>query len=298
MKWAVVTLTALGLAAALCAAILVVALQKNSVRQSSTVPAGSATVLVSTEDLPAMSVVRAQDVSSQTMTTDNAPAQYFSNSAQVVGHILALPMVSGQAFSPQTLVSPGAGPDLAAAIPYGRRAVSISITNYAALQGLLYPGCHVDVMLTFTPSASAGAASASLISATVLEDVEVLAIDNNTVNTPPPTPEAKASESQVGNPRITLLLDTKQAQMLHLAANAGVLSLALRNPLDNQETNSQIVTLSQLTQPDYIPPALPNPFPNSGAASGNSVQQWNVQIIRGDQTNVQSFPASDTQPSQ
>ncbi|HTV49420.1 MAG TPA: Flp pilus assembly protein CpaB [Phycisphaerae bacterium] len=302
MKWAVLVMTVLGLMAAMCAAILVAFLSHPSAGRSSST--GPVTVLMINRNLPAMSVVQGSDVTSQTMSSDKAPANFMTNSVQVVGRVLAVPMVAGEAFSPAVFAGQGAGADLAAAIPYGDRAEGIDVTNYGALEGMLYPGCAVDVEVTLTPPQS-GTQSSMPISATILQNVEVLAINNSTITSSEAgnsTDNNNADDS--GTRRVILLVDSRQAKILRLAATVGTLSLAMRNPLDTSASNAETITLNELTADNYMDnlynsatPSTPQNSQMSTTAPVNTEGAvWNVEVIRGSQSQEEVFPLTEVHP--
>ena len=314
MKWAVIVMTALGVVAAICAAILVAVVFHPRGAPRNAGPPPQVAVLIAAKNLPAMAVVQAADVRAKMMVASQAPGHYLSNSVQVVGRVLAVAMVKGEAFSSKVFASQGVGANLAAAIPFSRRAVGVAITNYAALQGMLYPGCAVDVLLTLTPPAAGSRAGAALpIATTVLQNVEVLAIDNSTVDSPPAVKAGSGGNSGAGgSQRVSLLVSPRQAEILRLAANAGSLSLALRNPLDTKLAHTPTLTLKAVTPDHYLrnlyrpktslamlAAALPPPPAVAAAAvtpKPATPPQWKMQVIRGPQSQVESFPLSEVRP--
>ena len=69
-----------------------------------------------------------------------------ANASQVVGRAVIKPMVAGQPFTRTSFVPEGTGPHLAAILQPGMRAVTVQVSEYAGLEGILYPGSVVDVL--------------------------------------------------------------------------------------------------------------------------------------------------------
>jgi pilus assembly protein CpaB len=166
---------------------------------------------------------------------------------QVVGRVAIAAMVQGEFVMNSKLTSSRASGGIAALIPAGMRAKSISAVSPAdRVSGLLDVGDRVDVLLTRSaPGLSRGMVG---VAETLLQNIEVLAIDRvfeskNTKSTvsPPSRNEPKSSS-------ITLLVTPEQASLLSLAQREGVLSFSLRNPEDEMviEGNDSANRLQQL----------------------------------------------------
>src|SRR5262245_30891564 len=149
MKWAIAGLTVLGIAAAACAALLVSALRAGSFmpQRSAKDLDGDVQVIYAKAALDAMTVVDGDMVASKTVKRSEAPQKSISDPVQVVGRVLTVAMLPGQAFTTDAFAADRSA-SLAAAVGKGKRAVGISVTDYAGLEGLLYPGSVVDVFLT------------------------------------------------------------------------------------------------------------------------------------------------------
>ena len=174
-----------------------------------------------------------------------------TNPVQAIGKMLSVPVKRGQSLSRRNLVPEGTGKELAVrAIENGMRAVSISLMDYAALQGLLYPGSLVDVMASFRGTSNSGTRR-DAFSLTLLQGVQVLAVEDQTVVSSPKEKEEGAKggrESRAGSKKflVTLKVDPEEAQALQLAMQYGVLSLSLRNPLDRTPVGRPRIQLRDL----------------------------------------------------
>jgi pilus assembly protein CpaB len=287
MKWAVMGLCLLGSIAAASAALLVNALRVPNV-PTGMAAAREITVLFAKKALPPMTVIESGFVELKTMAADKAPPQSISSAVDVVGKVLTRPILEGQHFTAAYFTDPGSAQQLAAVIPNGKRAVGISVTNYAGLDGLLYPGSMVDVMVSLKPGDGAEGVRRDAFTTTLLENIQVLAIAQQTVVSP-----AKAiSQIEVGRVNeshcVTLLVDSKQAKALQLAMEQGTLSLALRNPLDMANADREAFWAQSLTGNGIQRAAAPTALPEVKPAAEQP--RWDMVIMRGNAMETKSFP--------
>lgn len=309
MKLSVVGLLVIGLIAALAAALLVglVSVPQGGPRSQGPV---EIQILVAARDLPAMSVIDAADVKSVSVPREKVPAKAATSPVEIIGKVLAVPLVADQPFVSGHFATEGGGPQLAAALATGKRAVAISLSDHAGLDGVLYPGSVVDVLCTLRSSNRATA-----LSSTVLERVQVLAIERLSVVA---KESAKGDEAakQHGARRVTLLVTDKQAKILQLAMNAGTVSLAMRNPLDSRPADRLPVSLAEVLGAERrwgasllssLVSGLSKAAPQTAVASQASPATrpetapaakveapleptWQVRVVRGAAVEVQQFP--------
>lgn len=131
------------------------------------------------------------------------------------------------------LSAPGQYATFSALIGNGMTAVTIRVDDVMGVAGLVQPEDHVNVLLTQNPGAARGP-KGEAYSATLLQNVRVLAIDQNIDR----SRQAKPARA------VTLEVDPEQAQKLTLAASVGQLSLALRKA---GSTGSAEVRRSEIT---------------------------------------------------
>jgi pilus assembly protein CpaB len=241
MKLSIVGLLVLGLFAALSAAVLMALLtvRKNG---SEIVVEPEVTVLVATRDIAPNTLIDGAAVAEQKVPRAKVPEQALSASVQAIGKVTALPVLKGQAFRRDVFVTEGSGPQLAASFPPGKRAVAISLSDAAGLDGVLYPGSVVDIILTV----KSGMANEPGRSRTVLEAVPVLAIERQTVIAKDAEKQDGGSGKNSNSRRVTLLVNSTQAAVVQLAMNEGTLSLAMRNPLDKNVADRNQIDLQQI----------------------------------------------------
>jgi pilus assembly protein CpaB len=328
MKWAITGLTVLGIAAAACAALLVSALRAGSfsTQRGTKDLEGDVQVIYANVALDSMTVVDGSMVASKSVKRSEAPPKSIADPVQVVGRVLTVAMLPGQAFTGECFATDRSA-SLAAAVGKGKRAVGISVTDYAGLEGLLYPGSVVDVFLTLKseqPSMSViqgKSAQRGALTATLLERVQVLAVEAKSVvsgsaeTVGTDTAATDALQRPGRSRRVTLLVDTKQAKALQLGMEQGTLSLALRNPLDTGNADRDQVSLRSILglkdEPiDKGPSAWDRmlaaavsasaqmaknaPRPQQKAvdpfAAPAAPKKWETTVIRGDKSQTYTFP--------
>jgi pilus assembly protein CpaB len=146
-------------------------------------------------------------------------------------------------------LAPKGSRGLAAFVPNGKRAFTIQTPNIATgVAGFILPGNKVDVLLTVddlgaivpagVPAIGGGSSNAS--TTTLLQNVEILAVDQKTAAPIENKMDAKELRS------VTLLVTPQQANELGLAQNKGKLHLALRNLDDSQDAYTRPTTLADL----------------------------------------------------
>jgi pilus assembly protein CpaB len=323
MKWSVLGLLTLGLVAAFCAALLMLMGPLANAPQAEPAAPRDVTVMVAARDLPAMTVVESDAVIAKTIPADEAPAETLRDPVHVVGKVLMLPMVKGQAFSKKSFPVEGDGLHLATALPPGKRAVSVSLRNHAGLEGLLYPGAQVDVLASFQLPAG-GELEGKAISTTLLQGVQVLAVHSESIVSASQDEATRVRPATRMNQNImvTLLLDSRQAEAMQLATEHGTVSLALRNPLDSASEQAEATLLVEgrlaklaealsanvrrgettVVQPGqyattYSPPGIPGSAPGAPRSTPHaSPAHWDVTILRGSQTEVRSFQIGEEAP--
>ena len=285
MKWLTVGLIGLGTVAASGAAVLVASIQGGSG------PGDQAPrevhVLVATRDLGPMSVLSQEDVVTRSLTGGVAPAESFQDPLQVIGKVLTSSLKAGAPFTAKSFVNDGSAARLAAALPEGRRAVTINLSDPLGSEYLLYPGCLVDVLATMRFMLGQ---VEQPVTVTLLQGVSVLAVGSRTIVSVAPEVAEPVQAPRDGNrPAVTLLLDGRQAEALKLAMEEGRVSLVLRNPTDVARQAAAGTDLASLStglsrapqappsededgdeHEEYAPPA-PNPLKRT----------WDTVVLRG-----------------
>lgn len=196
---------------------------------------------------------------------------------EVVGRIATTSLLEGEFVLTQKVVKAGSrGSGIASLIPSGLRAYSIQATNSAnRVSGLLQSGDRVDVMLT--RGGQSGQRESSAKSESLIQNVEVLAIDKNIEQaTNKSSTSSTSSKPEAKTSTVTLLVTPKQASILGLGQKQGILSLALRNPEDTTITeDTEVSELELMDQTDLL----------SAAKSPDGIDQGSDEATTAETTN-------------
>jgi pilus assembly protein CpaB len=223
----------------------------------------------------------------------DVPKSAITDEKQALDRPLLFPVGANEALTTYKIGGTAGVEGLPASIDVGMRAISVPINDSSGVSGLILPRAHVDVLFTRPGSAN------EAVTATILEDVVVLAIGRNTevanVNAANNSQNTNRTQAQSA----TLLVTPEQAQKVELAKNQGKISLALRNPLDRTVAADSKPTTSQALYPVSKPPALkaapkvdppkpvaPDPPPPPPPPPPKKI----VDVFRGDKHSQESFP--------
>lgn len=148
--------------------------------------------------------------------------------ADYVGSVVREPILAGEPIILRKIVRAGDSGYMAAYLEPGMRAMAIRVTVETAAGGFILPGDRVDVVLTReTTLGNIGATEgdrSKFTSATVMQNIKVLAIDQST--------RAGDDEQTVIGATATLEVSPGDAEALALAKSEGELSLILRSYAD------------------------------------------------------------------
>lgn len=147
--------------------------------------------------------------------------------ADYIGAVVREPILAGEPIVGRKIVRAGDSGYMAAYLEPGMRAMAIRVTVETAAGGFILPGDRVDVLLTREvklPTGTAGGETSKFVSATVMRNVKVLAIDQNT--------RAAENEQAVVGATATMEVSGRDAEVLALAKSEGDLSLVLRSYAD------------------------------------------------------------------
>lgn len=158
--------------------------------------------------------------------------------ADFVGAVVREPILAGEPIVSRKIVRAGEGGFMAAYLEPGMRAMAIRVTVETAAGGFILPGDRVDLVLTReTNLGNIGATDAEkskFSSATVLQNIKVLAIDQTT--------RAADDANTVVGATATLELGPRDAEALAAARAEGELSLVLRSYADVMGPSGRVVT--------------------------------------------------------
>ena len=164
----------------------------------------------------------------------NAPLDgAFHKVEDVTGRVAMYPIAVKEPIRDGLLAAPGATVGLTAKIPDGMRAVAVVTNELNNVSGFLFPGSHVDVLVSFHPDNGKEA-----MTTTVLQNVEVLSTGEKLQ----PDPNGKPQNVKV----VTVLLTPDDSQKLLLASNQGTVQFVLRNASDQAQPPTRPVDMRDL----------------------------------------------------
>jgi pilus assembly protein CpaB len=244
-------LTSLGVAVFVC-------LRALPQRPASDGAAPTDEVLVATTVLASGTLLRRKDIAWQSnpgkihpdqierspAATNNANSDLTQQAgSEVYGAALRIGVRAGEPIPRSAIAKPGDRDFLQVVLSPGARAIAIPVATSGASTGLLYPGDHVDVILTQTFKNDPPLTRRS-VSETVVESLRVLSVDPG---------DAKSPAAANGFGRSVILEVTpEQAEKINVATELGKLSLTLRS---SSATASVVSTTKpQVARTDSVKP--------------------------------------------
>lgn len=210
------------------------------------------------------------------LTTVEWPASHplngaFTKAADLTGRALIYPVAGSQPLMQEYLAAPGSVIGLTTKIPEGMRATSVKSDEVVGVAGFLFPGSHVDVLVTFRSDRLPTPATQI-----VLQDVEVLTVGQKLQ----PDPQGKPETVNV----VTLLLTPEDSQKLVLASSQGGIQFVLRNGADHSKVAAVPLQMAQLSGAAPAPAAPVTPRPRLPMKDS-----YVVETILGDKRSTRSF---------
>jgi pilus assembly protein CpaB len=153
-------------------------------------------VVVAKEDINVATRITADMVEIKAISADAVHPDSFSSTEGVVGNLARYPIAAGeQILSDRVAASSASVPEgdelpLPYIVPEGKRAVSVIMSDLIGAGGLLRPGDYVDVILTVK------LASQDQIGRIILQDVELLALDQQVEKVAPKFEEGEEGEAE------------------------------------------------------------------------------------------------------
>jgi pilus assembly protein CpaB len=239
-------------------------------------------IVVASGKLPLGTLLKDENLKFVPWPATNLPAGYFERKEDLVSRGLVQPLVENEPIMESKLAPKGSGAGLPPIIPEGKRALSIRANEIIGVAGYVLPGTRVDVVLTATvPNAT------EPITKIVLQNVEVVSAAQD------------IQKDAEGKPKtvtvVTLLVTPEDAEKLTIASSQGNFQLALRNPLDLEETKTKGIQMSQLIR-GSAPPAAPvvrssKRIPQIVAAPPPPpvAPAINIEVIKGEQRSTVKF---------
>lgn len=205
-------------------------------------------VLVAQRALPVGTIITADAISFQEWPQDLVKDAYFidgeANIDQLIGTVVRFQITAGQPITQGSVVAPGDRGFLAAALGPGMRAITIPVSAQTSVAGFVFPGDHIDLMLTQTVKGEGDSAPLKTTE-TILRNIRVLATDQST--------EASKENGKTvvrAYRTVTLEVTPRIAEKIEVAQTLGTLGLALRSIADNQSELERAIASGAVKVPE------------------------------------------------
>lgn len=188
-------------------------------------------IIVASRSLEVGAFLTTQDIRWQASRNENEVilSQHFvegaADLAALVGAVVRRPLASDQPVTVAQIIKPGQRGFLAAVLRPGTRAVTVEIDEVSGNSGLIFPGDHVDLILTLELEGKKTKLSRRLSSETILSNIRVIAMGQRvetfaSIEAEPDTRPATTA---------TLEVAPEYAERVNVAQQLGRLSLSLRS---------------------------------------------------------------------
>jgi pilus assembly protein CpaB len=168
---------------------------------------------------------------------------------KLAGTVVRYPITAGQPVTRGALVGPKDRGFLAAALGPGMRAITVPVNTSTGVAGFVFPGDHVDMVLTQQVQGG-GDGPALKVSETIVRNLRVLATDQRTDSK---GDDGKTEVKTFAN--VTLEVTPRIAEKIAVAQSMGTLSLSLRSLADNTAELERAVAEGGIKIPANANPA-------------------------------------------
>lgn len=212
-------------------------------------------VLVAKKALPVGTIIDAESFAYQPWPKELMQAAYYveggpdGDPRALMGQVVRYNITAGQPVTRGSLVGPKDRGFLAAALGPGMRAITVPVNASTSVAGFVFPGDHIDLVLT--QDVKGGGDGPSLkVSETIVRNIRVLATDQRVTST---DEEGKTKVRTFSN--VTLEVTPRLAEKLSVAQSLGTLSLSLRSIADNTSELERAVASGEVKVPAGANPA-------------------------------------------
>lgn len=195
----------------------------------------------------------------------------------VVGHVLMYAVAVSQPVLRRDLAA-SASLGLSAKIPDGMRATAVKTNEVTNIAGFIFPGSHVDVLVTLRPENN----MTSTVTRTVIQNAQVL----STGTKMDPDPNGKPENVTV----VTLLVTPEQSEKVALAQTQGTIHLALRNGGDSASPDVPSVDMAELAGIEKKAPQPEIKHVRQAAPAVKPPEVYSVETLVNGKTTVAKFP--------
>jgi pilus assembly protein CpaB len=212
-------------------------------------------VLVAKKALPAGTIIDPESFAYQPWPKELMQSAYYVEGSpdgdprKLLGTVVRYPITAGQPVTRGSLVGPQDRGFLAAALGPGMRAMTVPVNVNSGVGGFVFPGDHVDIVLTQNVSGG-GDGPPLKVSETIIRNVRVLATDQRI------SEKDEDGKTQIRTfSNVTFEVTPKLVEKIAVAQSLGTLSLSLRSIADNGAELERAVAAGEIKVPAGANPA-------------------------------------------
>jgi pilus assembly protein CpaB len=212
-------------------------------------------ILVAKKALTVGTIIDAESFNYQPWPKELMQSAYYVEGAAdgdpktLLGTVVRYAITAGQPITRGALVGPQDRGFLAAALGPGMRAITVPVNASTGVAGFVFPGDHVDLVLT--QEVEGGGDGPKLkVSETIVRNIRVLATDQRITEK---DAEGKTVVKTFNN--VTMEVTPRIAEKIAVAQSIGTLSLSLRSLADNTAELERAVAAGDVKVPDNANPA-------------------------------------------
>jgi pilus assembly protein CpaB len=211
-----------------------------------------------------------------------------ARATDLVGAVVRARLAPGEPITLTKVVQPGERGFMAAVLTPGDRAVTVNVNATTGEAGFIFPGDHVDLLLTMNLQPVGGSGPSRHVSETVLRNLRVVGTDQSFSD------GRKDEKAALSVPHTaTLEVTPKQAETVTVAEDLGVLSLSLRS-LGGSDDVAEPKSLTKTWDTDVTQIAVPRPAAPATPQQPGTVlpRGYVVDVVRGGAETQVSLPLS------
>jgi pilus assembly protein CpaB len=212
-------------------------------------------ILVAKKALPVGTIIDPDSFSLQPWPKELMQSAYYvegqpdGDPKKLLGTVVRYQITAGQPVTRGSLVGPQDRGFLAAALGPGMRAITVPVNASAGVAGFVFPGDHVDMVLTQQVQGG-GDGAALKVSETIVRNIRVLATDQRVSEK---NEDGKTEVKTFSS--VTLEVTPRIAEKVAVAQSMGTLSLSLRSIADNTAELERAVASGDVKIPVNADPA-------------------------------------------
>jgi len=227
-------------------------------------------ILVSARPIRAGALVVAEDLQAEAIDAGKVPAAALrdtpDNRIHLRGAMMRRSMAAGEPFMRGDFLAPGDRGFLAAVLEPGMRAVTIGVDAVTGTAGLIWPGDRVDLVLTQQLDDQSLPSDHRVAGETVMEDVRVIAVDQQLVQGAQPG----GNGSRGGSRTITLEVSPVDAERIEVAMRIGHIALTVHSAAQAVAAPGEPAVTPEPPEPVFagdVSPVMRSHGPNKNGSS-------------------------------